>query len=157
MHNVKKIMWPTDSSNSALEALDAAIVLAAKFDAEIHAFQVIEMIARPNHVGFAGDPVGFDFPLYEQHMVGDAQKNLEDILAKKIPESIRSEAHVELGSPRESIQMFCRDNGIDLIVMATQGREGLSHLMLGSVAEATIRQSSVPVLVIPQPEKQVEE
>jgi nucleotide-binding universal stress UspA family protein len=85
-------------------------------------------------------------------MVEGAQKKLEEILAKKIPESIRAAAHVELGSPRETIQLFCRDNDIDLIVMATQGREGLSRFMLGSVAEATIRQSSVPVLVIPQPE-----
>lgn len=153
MDNVKKIMWPTDASNSAIKALDAAIFMADTFDAEIHAFQVIEILTRPNHVGFAGDPLSFDVPQYEQHMVEAAQKNLEELLAQKIPKAIRAEAHVELGSPREMIQMFCRDNGIDLIVMATHGREGLSHLMLGSIAEATIRQSPVPVLVIPQHEE----
>jgi nucleotide-binding universal stress UspA family protein len=44
---------------------------------------------------------------------------------------------------------FARDNGVDLIVMATHGRQGLSHLMLGSVAESVIRQASIPTLVVP--------
>jgi nucleotide-binding universal stress UspA family protein len=41
--------------------------------------------------------------------------------------------------------------GADLVVMGTHGRRGFQHLMLGSVAEQTVRQSSVPVLLIPAP------
>lgn len=156
MQEIKNILWPTDASDSALRALEAAVVMAAKFDAKIHAFQVIEYVARPNHVGFGGDPLGFDLQIYEQHMVESAQKNLETVMVEKVPSSIKAEVHVELGSPRETIQMFCQNSNIDLIVMATHGRQGFSHLLLGSVAEATVRQSPVPVLIIPQVEEKKE-
>ena len=146
---LRKILWPTDASDSALRALDAAIVMASQFNAKIFALQVVDQIARPNRAGFAGDPIPFDFPLYEQHMAESARTNLQEVLTEKVPSPIKTEVHVELGSPRETIHNFCRTNAIDLIVMATHGRGGMAHLLLGSVAEATIRQSQVPVLVIP--------
>lgn len=150
MKPVKKILWPTDASHSALRALDAAIVMAVEFKAEIYALQVIEKVARPSHVGFARELSPFDFPLYEQQMVESARNSLQATINANVPVSMRSEVHVELGTPRETIVAFCHSKEIDLIVMATHAREGFSHLWLGSVAEATIRQSPVPVLVIPQ-------
>ena len=157
MRAIKNILWPTDASDSALRALEAAVVMAEKFDAKIHAFQVIEHIARPDRGGFAGESLGFDFHIYEQHLVESAQENLQAVMAENVSSSIRTGVYVELGSARETIQMFCRNNNIDLIVMATHGRRGFSHLLLGSVAEATVRQSPVPVMIIPQGEENSED
>jgi len=154
MRAVKNILWPTDASESALRGLEAALVMAENFDATIHVLQVVEQISRPAHMGFAGDPLtSFDFPLYEEQLVESARKNLNATIAAKVPHSFTTSINVEIGSPRETIISFCGHNEIDLIVMATHGREGLSHLWLGSVAEATVRRSSVPVLVIPPDEK----
>lgn len=56
---------------------------------------------------------------------------------------------VELGGdPADEIVRFAREFGCDLIVMGTHGRTGLGHLALGSVAEAVIRRSPCPVLVV---------
>lgn len=155
MKSLKNILWPTDASVSALRALDAARVMAEQFEATIHALQVVEQIARPAHMGFTGDPLtAFDFPLYEEQLVESARKELNATVAAHVPRSINTTVTVEMGLPRETIIAFCGHAEIDLIVMATHGREGLSHLWLGSVAEATIRRSPVPVLVIPPEEKE---
>lgn len=150
MKSIKNILWPTDASESALRALDAAVVMAEKFEATIHVLQVVEQIARPAHTGFTGDPLtAFNFPLYEEQLVESARKNLNATVAGNVPASVNTAVNVEIGLPRETIVAFCVHAEIDLIVMATHGREGLSHLWLGSVAEATVRRSPVPVLVIP--------
>jgi len=158
MHIIKRILWPTDANESALRALEAAIVLAKKFSAEIHALQVVEQVPRLAQAGFAGDPVtAIDFPLYEKHLVMAARENLHETVVSMVHEPIKSEIHVEMGSPKESILAFTKSHEIDMIIMATHGREGFSHFWLGSVAEAVIRQSSVPVLAIPVKEKEQEE
>jgi len=155
MKSIKNILWPTDATETALYALDAALVMAEKFGATIHVLQVVEQIARPAHMGFTGDPLtAFDFPLYEQQLAESARKNLDATVAAKVPHSVNTTVNVEMGLPRETIIAFCAHNDIDLIVMATHGREGLSHFWLGSVAEATVRRSAVPVLVIPPEEKE---
>ncbi len=150
MKSIRNILWPTDASESALRALDAALVMAEQFESTIHVLQVVEQIARPAHMGFTGDPLtAFDFPLYEEQLVESARTELNATVAAKVPRSIKTTVNVEMGLPRETIIAFCDHTAIDLIVMATHGREGLSHLWLGSVAEATVRRSPVPVLVIP--------
>ncbi len=155
MRSINNILWPTDGSESALRALNAAVVMAENFKAKIHILQVVEQIARPAHMGFAGDPLtAFDFPLYEEQLMESTRKNLNALVAAQVPASVDTEVHVEMGLPRETIQLFCKTNGIDMVVMATHGREGLSHLWLGSVAEATVRRSPVPVMVIPAEEKE---
>jgi len=92
--------------------------------------------------------MAFDYHFYVQHMVETAQENLQAVLEKRVPGSIRAEVHVELGSPRETIKKFCRNRNIDLIVMATQSLEGFSPLLLGSMVEAKVRKYPAPVLVI---------
>jgi nucleotide-binding universal stress UspA family protein len=53
------------------------------------------------------------------------------------------------GNPADGIVRFATENGIDLIVMGTLGRTGISHLLLGSVAENVVRHSKTQVLVVP--------
>ena len=85
MRSIKKILWPTDASESALRALDAAVVMAESFGAELHVLQVVEHITRPAHMGFTGDPLSaFDFPLYEQQLVESARKKLERTVAAAV-------------------------------------------------------------------------
>ena len=55
---------------------------------------------------------------------------------------------VEVGDPRDTIVETAEKLGADLIVMGTQGRRGLSRVMMGSVAEDVIRQASCPVLAV---------
>ncbi|HTI07905.1 MAG TPA: universal stress protein [Puia sp.] len=55
----------------------------------------------------------------------------------------------EAGNPAKTIIKLTKDWNADIIVIGTHGRKGISHLLMGSVAEHVIRHSSVPVLVIP--------
>jgi nucleotide-binding universal stress UspA family protein len=58
------------------------------------------------------------------------------------------EYHILVGSPAAEIVRFAKENKADLIVMSTHGRRGLSHLLMGSVAEAVVRQALCPVLTM---------
>jgi nucleotide-binding universal stress UspA family protein len=151
---INRILWPTDASRSAIVALDAAVELAEHFGADICALQVINQLPVLAETSFANAPgtvSSFNIALYEQELEQQAQRFLEQIIAEKIPHGIAAETHVILGQAKDTIVDFAERANIDLIVMATSGRSGLARFMIGSVAEATIRQSSIPTLIIPAP------
>ena len=56
---------------------------------------------------------------------------------------------IELGVPAQAICDYARDNEVDLIVTATHGSTGLTHVLLGSTAEHVVRYAHCPVLVMP--------
>jgi nucleotide-binding universal stress UspA family protein len=58
------------------------------------------------------------------------------------------EVAIRWGDPVEGVVSYATDTGIDLIVIATHGRTGLSHVLLGSVAERIVREAPCPVLTI---------
>src|SRR5262245_47537112 len=60
------------------------------------------------------------------------------------------EAKVTAGDPAEAIVRMAEELGVDLIVMATHGRTGLPHILLGSVAEKVLRHAPCPVLTVRQ-------
>jgi nucleotide-binding universal stress UspA family protein len=59
------------------------------------------------------------------------------------------ESLVEEGNPYEEILRMAKEWEADIIVLGTMGRTGLSHLMIGSVAEKVLRHSSIPVFIVP--------
>lgn len=151
MQPIRKILWPTDASEPSVRALDKAIELARHFEAEIYGLQVVSQVPTFADTGIVDAPVvGFDIALYEEELRKAAMTTLEETIKDRVPEGIRSEAHVEVGNPPDVIVEQAEKYGVDLIVMATHGRSGLSHVLLGSVAEATVRSSPVPVLVVPE-------
>lgn len=66
-----------------------------------------------------------------------------------LPECLRGEAFVRTGRAHEEIVDAAKDR--DGVLIGTHGRRGLSHMLLGSVAERVVRASTVPVLVLRQP------
>ena len=65
---------------------------------------------------------------------------LKDVVIKEI---------VEMGEPHDLIVDWAKDNAVDIIVMSTHGRSGLSRMVLGSVTERVLRKAECPVLAIP--------
>ena len=61
------------------------------------------------------------------------------------------ERHLLAGDPADAIVRIAETEHIDLIVMGTHGRRGLSRLLMGSVAESVVRESPCPVLTVKQP------
>ena len=65
------------------------------------------------------------------------------------PTEVRVRGFVRYGAPTPTILELAESSGHDLIVMGTHGRTGVSHLLMGSVAEKVIRHATCPVLVVP--------
>jgi universal stress protein A len=143
MKAFKKILVPTDFSEFSLAGMDHAISLAVSNDAEIYVLTVVDN--QP--------PVAF--PAVDHHsetMLRDYSKQAEALLDRLIEKKFRGMRNiipiVRRGNPAKEIVRLAREEGVDLIVMATHGRTGLAHVVIGSVAEKVVRLASVPVLVV---------
>jgi universal stress protein A len=151
MFPVSSILWPTDGSESSFRALKVAVEIAQMFGAILYALRVVQPVP-PHIVGSGVAPMAikeFDVPSYQQELLKSAENDLSQVVVEKIPQEIDVVSEVRIGGPADIIIDFAQEKDIGLIVMATQGRTGFSHFMIGSVAEKTIRQSTTPTLIIP--------
>jgi universal stress protein A len=125
---LKKILITSDLSEFSLTALDHASSLGLLYAARLYILHVNEQ--------------GHKRSEEEAHIA------LERFVAAKVDPDIRITQVIRSGHPAEEIHRFAVEEGIDLIVMATHGRTGLRHVVLGSVAEKVVRHSPIPVLTI---------
>ena len=141
--HIKRILVPIDFSASSLEALAYASQLTQRFGAELLVLHVVEPVyaAEPN-VGSADLTTLLD----EQERIADEQ--LARISANLSKQGQRVRTQVECGVPAQAIVEVANDSATDLIVIATHGRTGLSHMLIGSVAERVVRLANCPVLTI---------
>jgi nucleotide-binding universal stress UspA family protein len=135
------ILVPVDFELSSKRALEVAIDLALKFDAKLTLFHA------------------WDTPAYAYanfYVSGDLWSALEEAAKKQLGETL---AEVRKRAPHADSVLVCGPAGFeilkaierenpDLVVIGTHGREDLSRILLGSVAEKVVRGSSVPVLTI---------
>jgi nucleotide-binding universal stress UspA family protein len=142
----KKILAPTDFSEPSYTALTAAIELAEHFDAELHLLHVVP----PMHV--VPVPANVEIPLYEVELRDAAERSMQEVLAQRVPASLRVFSKVLWGEPAEEIVSYQQESGIDLIVIATHGRRGWRRFVFGSVTEKVLRTATCPVLTIHAPQ-----
>lgn len=143
MRTFKKILVPMDFEPASRAALDHAIALARRFDADIvvmHAFDV-PVILSP------GAPL---VPMVD--VTADLEKSGQQWLDGVVDEARRAYPRVtgrlRQGLPSHEILAVAAEESADLIVMETHGRKGMAHAFLGSVAEKVVRTSPVPVLTV---------
>jgi nucleotide-binding universal stress UspA family protein len=150
MLQVKSILWPSDDSESSIRALETAVELAKNFGAKLYGLHVVPQV--PVYADATVPVTSFDIEKYEQQLKQAAEKAMQKIITDKVPENVIIETSVEAGRPSDIIIGFAKERKVDLIVMATHARTGISHLLIGSVTEDTIRRSRIPILVVPDPE-----
>jgi universal stress protein A len=140
---IKRILVPIDFSANSLQALAYAVQLAQRFVAELLVLNVVEplYVAEPN-VGSADLTTLLD----EQQRIADEQ--LARISADLRRQGQRVRTQVECGAPAQTIVEVANNSATDLIVIATHGRTGLSHMLIGSVAERVVRLAGCPVLTV---------
>ena len=142
MTRFRQILVPVDFEGPAQEALEVAVDVALAFDAKltlIHAWEV------PAAAYAAMTYVPADFwTAIEQAATEQLKSTLEQV-QKRLP---RAESILAKGAPAHEIIAAADRTKADLIVMGTHGRRGMSHVLLGSVAEKIVRLSPVPVLTI---------
>jgi nucleotide-binding universal stress UspA family protein len=84
-------------------------------------------------------------------MYNQADKYLDRVQRDLIKKGFNVETSVLIGNPAEAIVNFAADNGVELIIMASHGRSGVSRWASGSVTEKVFRSSCVPVLMVRAP------
>ncbi len=136
-----RILAPTDLSPPAEAAVQYAHALAERFDAELHVLHVatdLDELARLHGAtGVIDSSAGAD--AYDQWLaalLGEAG-GLRRVEAVRI--------NTDVGG---AICHYARAEAIDLIVMATHGRTGLTHLLLGSITERVLREAPCPLLTL---------
>jgi len=154
----KKILAPVDFSDHARRALKSAAELAAQFNATLYVIHVVAPIplmdmAEASDFGISGPVGGVDVATFQKELLANGKSSLAKIVCETVPEDISVQVFVETGDPATVIVDSAAKEKIDVIVMATHGLTGLSHLLMGSVAEKVVRHAAVPVLIVRQSEE----
>jgi universal stress protein A len=154
---IKKILAPTDLSELSRAGVRCALITARELDAEVIIYHVVtgndiaNLGRRKEETLVATDFSGF-IAAYEMRLASFVEQNFADILT-----SVKVSQKVEFGTPEKSIVEMAKTEGVDLIIMATYGRGGLSRMFLGSVTEQVIRNAPCMVVVIPPNLSEVDE
>ena len=147
MKSIRKILVPTDFSDLSLAAMEYATSVATHDDAEIHLIHVVE-----NVPAVAFHTVDLDAEAIVRNAEKKALEELKQFIAEKLNGRTDLIPIVRCGIPHEQIVDFAKREHVDLIVMATHGRTGLAHVLMGSVVEKVVRESTIPVLTV-KPER----
>jgi len=147
MLSFRAIVVPTDFSDHSLRALSYALGLAGKYDADVKILFVNEPGLQVSDMAW----VGVDERSLKDEHVKEARANLDKIVREQIPPDMAVEAIIRSGDAVDEIIAYADEVNADLIVMATHGRTGLSHMLMGSTAEQVIRRASCPVLTLKHP------
>ena len=149
MQHIERILVPTDFGAASDTALRYARALAAQFGAAISLIHVLE---EPLASGvFLGDGIVRMPPDLPDGLKRAAQEQLDKRHAEHA-QALPSSSHDLLTGPAaKRIVEHAEKIDADLIVMGTRARRGLSHLLLGSVAETVVRTAKCPVLTTHEP------
>jgi nucleotide-binding universal stress UspA family protein len=141
MIKLERILAPTDFSDHSRHALKYACELAKRFGAEL---RLLHVVLPPTMAVTSGAPL-------PQEVARPELGAREEFGKLEIPDAdeIREVAReIQLGTPFVEIVRYAKANDVDLIVMGTHGRTGISHVLIGSVAEKVVRKAPCPVLTV---------
>ena len=138
----KTILAPTDFSDVSAAGVRYACQLAKDIGAEIIIFNV-DVLDESNRI---------DKREIEQH-----KQRLAEFVAEKVADAcvgLKMRQVVDAGQPFGAIVDCAENEAVDLIVMSSHGRGGLSRMLIGSVTDKILRGASCPVLVVPLEKKE---
>jgi nucleotide-binding universal stress UspA family protein len=138
----KRILLPLDGSAIAEQALPHAIAQAERFGALLILLRVLEPFPYMRGMSAA------DIDSVKRQTAEWAQEYLDLLVADTGEKGISVRAAVVEGRPNVTILQFAEKNQVDLIVLCSRGRSGLSRWLMGSVADRVLRGSTVPVLLV---------
>ena len=140
----KKILVPLDGSELARKALDHAEKLANTFGAEIILFQVVPFLP------IYGSPELVTPLIVDEKQKESAEKYLTNLAEELKKRGLKVTAMVRTGQQvAVEIIDFAKETGVDLVVMCTHGRSGITRWVLGSVAHKVLTRTETPILLLP--------
>ena len=143
--SIKRILVPTDFSESSSAAIDTAVDFAKVFGATVELVHVAgeAVYAMPPPIDVATLPIDLTTLLDRARASLDAEEG------RVRAAGVACESTVLAGRADTEIVAHAEKSGADLIVMGTHGRSGLPHVLLGSVAEKVVQHAPRPVLIVP--------
>ncbi len=150
MEKISKILAPTDFSELSQAGVRYALELAKVVGAEVtvyHAVSQDELMQYYNKAPVR--PFMYPMDTYQKAMSRFMKTHFADLTA-----DVKVHQQVEMGAAEENVVKLAEEQGMDLIVISTHGRTGLSHMLVGSVTEKVVRLARCPVLSIPSHQKE---
>jgi nucleotide-binding universal stress UspA family protein len=147
---LKHVLVATDFSEPSGIALSYGRELARAFGATLHVLHSVDLLAAriPMTQGH-----GYDLERLQNEIEDSARAALGELVTEEDRRTLGAKASVVAAlNPADAVLDYARDSLIDIIVIGTHGRTGLSRLVMGSVAERIVRQSPCPVLTVRHPE-----
>ncbi len=146
MRPMDKILFATDFSENSAHAFEYALTFAQKFAARL---LIIHVINEPVDLrGFYVPHVSFEN--LEKEIEEGAEKMMQKFCAA-LKDFSDFETAIVAGIPYEEILRKATEERVSLIVMGTQGRSGIDHLLFGSTAERVVRKATCPVMTVRLP------
>lgn len=156
------VLVPTDFSEAANQTLRYAVEEATLHRAKVTLLHVLPPHARTDVYYVSGFPEPAPQGSYDPSVGGPRPMSEPTIIRRDPNEEALTQLHdlipdgchgtwdvaIAAGHPADAIVGVAQEGNFDLIVMATHGRTGLQHVLLGSVAEKVVRLASCPVLTI---------
>ncbi len=143
---IKRILVPVDFSPDALNALAYARDFAKLFDAELLLLYVVEPIYYATPTDMYATSANVAMLLDEQRHAAAQQLERLGAEMRKARQPFRT--MVKTGAPAHTIIDTAKSGRADMVIMATHGRTGLAHVLMGSVAEKVVRGAGCPVLTV---------
>jgi nucleotide-binding universal stress UspA family protein len=147
MISIKNILCPIDYSVYSEKALKYAIEFAEKYNAKLYLMHVLDI-----RIYDITDPELYNVNVIDKETINKLRERLHKCISEDTRKNIEVETIVIEGVPFAEIIKKAREYKVDLIVLGTHGRTGLSHAIMGSVAEKVVRKAPCPVLTIRHPE-----
>lgn len=147
---IKRILVATDFSLDSDAAVSYALALAKTVHASVDLLHVVD---NPLAAGvWSSEIYSAEIAGLQVNLVRDAEQNLKRAIQSIDRPGVKITGEVRTGRPAATIVEFARERGVDLIVVGSHGRTGVSRLMMGSVAEHVVRTAPCAVLVVRPPE-----
>lgn len=151
----ERIVVPLDGSRLSAQALPYAVEIGKRFDSEVILVRVISpsgLTIMPQTIGMEG-AVATDIIAQEARMkdvdnAAHAKRYLMNWVQSLKAQDVKASYQVTAGAPAKSIMELVVAQQVSLIVMMSHGRGRFKRAMMGSVADAVLRGSSVPVLIV---------
>lgn len=137
---IDTVVVATDGSESVQRAVNVALDLAERFDAEIHVLYVID----ESEVDASPDQLRDDFRSALEQTAQDAFSTVRERTDHDVVTAVRE------GRPAAEISEYAREQNASIVATGTRGRHGEHRFLLGSVAERVVRSCPVPVLTVRQ-------
>lgn len=137
----EKILVGTDGSDGAKRAVEAAIDLAEQFDAELHALYVVDTTRY-------GQPALSSTELATEEVESFGSQQVESVSRRGADRGLDVITRTSKGKVWKEISEYADDNQVDLLVLGSRGRGGVSPPRLGRVTTRVVQSAGQPTMVV---------